>query len=56
MNAKTVTIDLTPEALALLSDLLDVNDDDAELAENSGASQSAIDNLRGAVAAAQSAV
>lgn len=47
---------LTPAALSLLSDLLDVNDDDDELAENSGATQETIDSLRTAVAVARADV
>lgn len=43
---------LSGHAISLLSALLDFNDDDEELSENSGASLTTITELRDAVAAA----
>lgn len=49
---RAVTLTLTPEALSLLSTVLDFHDDDAELAENADESLDTVTALRDAVAAA----
>ena len=52
MSENTITLALTPEALSLLSTILDFHDDDTELAEESGESLETVDELRTAVAEA----